>query len=120
MTEHRPFKAGRVQPGNQNPLSTTEGRGQRAVGRRWKGEEFNHGWTWIFKHKIILQEQAEIAERVDGQPRIRGQKGDVSIYQASAGFVLPDHVNAKNFPRLAALSERAMKIHAFASTVPHR
>jgi glutathione S-transferase len=43
----------------------------------------------------------------------------VICYQASAGFVLPDHVNAKNFPRLAALSERAMKIDAFASTVPH-
>jgi glutathione S-transferase len=43
----------------------------------------------------------------------------VVCYQASAGFVLPDHVNAKNFPRLAALSERAMKIDAFASTVPH-
>jgi hypothetical protein len=25
MTKHRPFKAGRVQPGNQNPLSTTDG-----------------------------------------------------------------------------------------------
>jgi glutathione S-transferase len=42
----------------------------------------------------------------------------VICYQASAGFVLPDHVNAQNFPRLAALSERAMKIDAFASTVP--
>lgn len=42
----------------------------------------------------------------------------VVCYQASAGFVLPDHVNAKNFPRLAALSDRAMKIDAFASTVP--
>ena len=43
----------------------------------------------------------------------------VVCYQAAAGFVLPDHVNATNFPRLAALSERAMKIDAFASTVPH-
>jgi glutathione S-transferase len=43
----------------------------------------------------------------------------VICYQASAGFVLPDHVNAQNFPRLAALSERAMKIDAFASTVPN-
>jgi glutathione S-transferase len=42
----------------------------------------------------------------------------VVCYQAAAGFVLPDHVNAKNFPRLAALSERAMKIDAFVSTVP--
>jgi hypothetical protein len=30
-------------------------------------------------------------------------------------FVLRDHVIAKNFPRLAALTERAMKIEAFAS-----
>jgi hypothetical protein len=34
-------------------------------------------------------------------------------------LVLPDHVTAKSFPRLAALTERAMKIDAFASTVPH-
>lgn len=43
----------------------------------------------------------------------------VVCYQAAAGFILPDHVNAQNFPRLAALSERAMKIDAFASTAPH-
>ena len=42
----------------------------------------------------------------------------VVCYQAAAAFVLPDHVNATRFPRLAALSERAMKIDAFASTVP--
>jgi len=39
-------------------------------------------------------------------------------YQAASKFVLPDHVNAKSFPRLAALTERAMEIDAFASTVP--
>ncbi len=38
--------------------------------------------------------------------------------QGASMLVLPDHVNAKNFPRLAALTERAMKIDAFASTVP--
>lgn len=43
----------------------------------------------------------------------------VVCYQAASGFVLQDHVNAQNFPRLAALSERAMKIDAFASTAPH-
>lgn len=43
----------------------------------------------------------------------------VVCYQGASMFVLPDHVTAKNFPRLAALTERAMKIHAFASTVPH-
>ena len=42
----------------------------------------------------------------------------VVCYQASAGLILPDHVNAKNFPRLAALAERSMNINAFASTVP--
>ena len=42
----------------------------------------------------------------------------VVCYQVSSMFVLPDLVNAKNFPRLAALTERAMKIDAFASTVP--
>jgi glutathione S-transferase len=42
----------------------------------------------------------------------------VVCYQAASGFVLPDHVKTKNFPRLAALSERAMKMEAFASTVP--
>jgi glutathione S-transferase len=40
-------------------------------------------------------------------------------YQGASMLVLPDHVNAKNFPRLMALTERAMKIDAFASTVPH-
>ncbi len=43
----------------------------------------------------------------------------VICYQAASTFVLPDHVTAKNFPLLAALTERAMKIDAFASTAPH-
>ena len=42
----------------------------------------------------------------------------VVCYQGASMIVLRDHVNAKNFPRLAALTERAMKIDAFASTVP--
>ena len=42
----------------------------------------------------------------------------VVCYQGASTVVLPDHVNAKTFPRLAALSERAMKIDAFASTFP--
>jgi glutathione S-transferase len=42
----------------------------------------------------------------------------VVAYQGASMVVLPDHVTAKNFPRLAALTERAMKIDAFASTVP--
>jgi glutathione S-transferase len=43
----------------------------------------------------------------------------VVCYQAAARFILPDVVTAENFPRLAALAGRAMKIDAFASTVPH-
>ena len=42
----------------------------------------------------------------------------VVCYQGASMFVLPDFVNAQSFPRLAALAERAMKIDAFASTVP--
>lgn len=42
----------------------------------------------------------------------------VVSYQGASMVVLRDHVTAKNFPRLAALTERAMKIEAFASTVP--
>jgi glutathione S-transferase len=42
----------------------------------------------------------------------------VVCYQAAARFVLPQRVSKETFPRLAALSERAMKIDAFASTVP--
>lgn len=42
----------------------------------------------------------------------------VVCYQGASMVVLPDHVNAKSFPRLAALSERAMRIDAFAATVP--
>ena len=42
----------------------------------------------------------------------------VVCYQGASMVVLPDHVTAKNFPRLAALTARAMKIEAFASTVP--
>jgi glutathione S-transferase len=39
-------------------------------------------------------------------------------YPGRALLVLPDHVNAKNFPRLAALTQRAMKIDAFAFAAP--
>ena len=42
----------------------------------------------------------------------------VVCYQGASMIVLRDLVTAKNFPRLAALTERAMKIDAFASTVP--
>ena len=40
-------------------------------------------------------------------------------YPGGTVLVLPDHVNAKNFPRLAALTGRAMKIDALAFPVTH-
>jgi glutathione S-transferase len=43
----------------------------------------------------------------------------VICYQGASMLVLPDHVTPANFPRLAALTERVMKIDAFASTAPH-
>jgi glutathione S-transferase len=43
----------------------------------------------------------------------------VVCYQGASMLVLRGHVTAKDFPHLAALTERAMKIEAFASTVPH-
>jgi glutathione S-transferase len=42
----------------------------------------------------------------------------VISYQGASMLVLPDYVTPENFPRLAALSGRAMEIDAFASTVP--
>ena len=42
----------------------------------------------------------------------------VICYQGASLVVLPDHVDAKSFPGLAALTERAMKIDAIASTLP--
>ncbi len=43
----------------------------------------------------------------------------VVCYQGASLLVLRDVVTPKSFPRLAALANRAMKIDAFASTVPH-
>ena len=42
----------------------------------------------------------------------------VVCYQGASMLVLRDHVTAKSFPHLAALTARAMKIEAFASTAP--
>lgn len=42
----------------------------------------------------------------------------IVCYQAATLFVLPEHVTAGTFPRIAALAERAMKLYAFASTLP--
>jgi glutathione S-transferase len=42
----------------------------------------------------------------------------VVCYQGASMFVLPEQVTARKFPRLAALTGRAMKIEAFAATVP--
>jgi glutathione S-transferase len=43
----------------------------------------------------------------------------VVCYQGASMLVLPEQVTARSFPRLAALTERAMRIEAFAATVPH-
>ncbi|HLZ82430.1 MAG TPA: glutathione S-transferase N-terminal domain-containing protein [Caulobacteraceae bacterium] len=43
----------------------------------------------------------------------------VVCYHGASILVLRDVVTPKAFPRLAALADRAMKIDAFASTVPH-
>jgi glutathione S-transferase len=43
----------------------------------------------------------------------------VVCYQGASLLVLPDVVTPEAFPRLAALADRAMKIDAFASTLPH-
>ncbi|WP_322003786.1 glutathione S-transferase family protein [Paraburkholderia tropica] len=42
----------------------------------------------------------------------------VIVYQGASLGVLPDHVDAQRFPRLAALTERAMQLPAFAETNP--
>jgi len=79
----------------------------------------------------VFEELAEQA--IIGLKLIEAQTGDgwlvdnefsqadimtVICYQGASMLVLPDHVNAKNLPRLAALTERAMKMDVIASTVP--
>ena len=88
-------------PANYRLQSAIEGFAEQAIiGLKLLEEEARDGW--LVNDKLS---QADVMA--------------VVCYQGASMFVLPDHVNAKNFPRLAALSERAMKIDAFASTVPH-
>src|SRR5260370_36690317 len=42
----------------------------------------------------------------------------VVCYQAAAGFILPDHVDTQKCSGLAALSDRATKIHGLPPTAP--
>jgi len=88
-------------PANYRLQSAIEGFAEQAIiGLKLLEEEARDGW--LVNDKLS---QADVMA--------------VVCYQGASMVVLPDHVNAKNFPRLAALSERAMKIDAFASTVPH-
>ena len=88
-------------PANYRLQSAIEGFAEQAIiGLKLLEEEARDGW--LVNDKLS---QADVMA--------------VVCYQGASMFVVPDHVNAKNFPRLAALSERAMKIDAFASTVPH-
>jgi glutathione S-transferase len=87
-------------PANYRLQSAIEGFAEQAViGLKLLEAEAGDGW--LVNDKLT---QADVMA--------------VVCYQGASMFVLPDHVNAKSFPRLAALTERAMKIDAFASTVP--
>jgi glutathione S-transferase len=91
-----------VRPENYRLQSATDGFAEQAIIglKLLEAEAGKHGW--------LVNDKLSHADIIA-----------VVCYQGASMFVLPDHVNAKNFPRLAALTERAMKIDAFASTVPH-
>jgi glutathione S-transferase len=89
-----------LRPANYRLQSAIEGFAEQAIiGLKLLEAEAGDGW--LVNDKLS---QADVIA--------------VVCYQGASMFILPDHVNAKNFPRLAALTERAMKIDAFASTVP--
>jgi glutathione S-transferase len=89
-----------LRPANHRLQSAIEGFAEQAIiGLKLLETEARDGW--LVNDKLS---QADVMA--------------VVCYQGASMFVLPDHVNAKSFPRLAALTERAMKIDAFASTVP--
>ena len=91
-----------LRPANYRLKSAIEGLAEQAIiGLKLLEAEARDGW--LVNDKLS---QADIMA--------------VVCYQGASMFVLPEHVNARNFPRLAALSERAMKIDAFASTLPRR
>jgi glutathione S-transferase len=88
-------------PENYRMQSAVEGFAEQAI-TGYKLLEEQTGDGWIVNNKL-------------GQADIMA----VICYQGGSLLVLPDLVNEKSFPRLAALTARAMKIEAFASTVPH-
>ncbi len=89
-----------MRPENYRLQSAIEGFAEQAI-IGLKLLEAQAGEGWLVNDKLS---QADIMA--------------VVCYQGASMVVLPNHVNAKSFPRLAALSERAMKIDAFATTVP--
>ena len=89
-----------VRPKSHQLQSAFEGFTEQAI-TGLKLLEAETGDGWLVENKLS---QADIMT--------------VVCYQGASMIVLPEHVNAENFPRLAALTERAMKIEAFASTVP--
>ena len=85
---------------NYRLQSALEGFAEQAIiGLKLLEAETGHGW--LVNDKLS---QADIMA--------------VVCYQGASMLVLPEQVNARNFPRLAALTERAMKIDAFGSTAP--
>jgi glutathione S-transferase len=90
-----------LRPENYRLQSAIEGFAEQAIiGYKMLEEQTGDGW--LVNNKLS---QADIMA--------------VVCYHGGSLLVLPDVVNAKNFPRLAALTERVMKIDAFTSTVPH-
>jgi glutathione S-transferase len=90
-----------LRPENYRLQSAIEGfAGQAIIGLKLLEAEAADGW--LVNDKLS---QADVMA--------------VVCYQGASMLVLRDRVTAKSFPRLAALTERAMKIEAFASTVPH-
>jgi glutathione S-transferase len=92
------WSRGGISPENYRLQSAIEGfAGQAIIGLKLLEAEAADGW--LVNDKLS---QADIMA--------------VVCYQGASMLVLRDHVTAKNVPRLAALTERAMKIEAFAST----
>ena len=69
-------------------------------------------------HRVKIARSTDRRRLVCERHARPGRHHGRGLISGVCGLILPDHVNAKNFPRLAALSERAMKIDAFVSTVP--
>jgi glutathione S-transferase len=88
-------------PENYRLQSAVEGFAEQAIiGYKLLEEQTGDGW--------LVSDQLSQADIMA-----------VICYQGGSLLVLPDLVNGESFPRLAALTARAMTIEAFASTVPH-